>query len=200
MKSSASGGLWCTRAAGCRIFISSPASSIPLSTILYSSPFISPTALVMPKKPSGWRLFSGIFLGLAVLTKRAGGHSDLRTCARGVLGLTTSSASTSAWPHLLVIAGCAIATTAAVVRLRDSQPMAWWFVEEFVKYQWRLFSTPDAGHDQPFFYHPLVLLIGCFPASLFLFSYFTTARARSIYLSQPAEGRICGYGCGCCSG
>jgi hypothetical protein len=32
-------------------------------------------------------------------------------------------------------------------------------------YQIRLFSTPDAGHAQPFFYHFVVMLLGCFPAS-----------------------------------
>lgn len=40
-------------------------------------------------------------------------------------------------------------------------------VNEFISYQVRLFETPDAGHDGPFYYHVIVLLIGCFPASLF---------------------------------
>ncbi len=37
----------------------------------------------------------------------------------------------------------------------------------FIDYQIRLFSTEDAGHGGPFFYHFIVLLIGCFPASIF---------------------------------
>ncbi|GAB1448566.1 MAG: glycosyltransferase family 39 protein [Bacteroidia bacterium] len=41
------------------------------------------------------------------------------------------------------------------------------FLIEFVKYQADLFLNPVAGHGQPFYYHPLVLLIGAFPASLF---------------------------------
>jgi 4-amino-4-deoxy-L-arabinose transferase-like glycosyltransferase len=36
---------------------------------------------------------------------------------------------------------------------------------EFINYNIRLFETGDAGHDGPFFYHALVLLLGCFPAS-----------------------------------
>ncbi len=40
------------------------------------------------------------------------------------------------------------------------------FLDEFVAYQIRLFSTPDSGHGGPFYYHFLVLLIGCFPASI----------------------------------
>jgi len=42
-----------------------------------------------------------------------------------------------------------------------------WFVIEFTKYQYRLFSTPDAGHKGFLGYHFVVLLIGCFPASVF---------------------------------
>lgn len=42
-----------------------------------------------------------------------------------------------------------------------------WFIEEFNRYQYRLFSTPDAGHKGFPGYHFVVLLIGCFPASVF---------------------------------
>ncbi len=42
-----------------------------------------------------------------------------------------------------------------------------WFIAEFNKYQYRLFSTPDAGHKGFPGYHFVVLLIGCFPASIF---------------------------------
>lgn len=38
---------------------------------------------------------------------------------------------------------------------------------EFFLYQVRLFNTEDAGHGGPFFYHWIVLLIGCFPVSVF---------------------------------
>jgi len=42
-----------------------------------------------------------------------------------------------------------------------------WFIKEFIKYNFRLFSTPDAGHGGFPGYHFVVLLVGCFPASLF---------------------------------
>ena len=42
-----------------------------------------------------------------------------------------------------------------------------WFINEFNKYQYRLFSTPDAGHRGFPGYHFIVLLVGCFPASIF---------------------------------
>src|SRR5690554_2158603 len=44
----------------------------------------------------------------------------------------------------------------------------WWFTETFIEYQIRLFSTEDAGHRGPFFYHFIFLIIGCFPASIFI--------------------------------
>ncbi len=39
-------------------------------------------------------------------------------------------------------------------------------IKEFFNYQVRLFNTQDSGHGGPFFYHWVVLLIGCFPASI----------------------------------
>jgi 4-amino-4-deoxy-L-arabinose transferase-like glycosyltransferase len=41
-----------------------------------------------------------------------------------------------------------------------------YFIVEFINYQLELFSQDVAGHEQPFYYHPVVLLIGCFPVSL----------------------------------
>ena len=39
-------------------------------------------------------------------------------------------------------------------------------IEDFFAYQIRLMTTGDAGHGQPFYYHALVLLLGCFPISI----------------------------------
>ncbi|MDZ4839480.1 MAG: glycosyltransferase family 39 protein [Bacteroidota bacterium] len=47
-----------------------------------------------------------------------------------------------------------------------------WFIQTFIEYQIRLFTTGDAGHGQPFWYHWVVLLIGVFPASIFIFPAF----------------------------
>lgn len=42
-----------------------------------------------------------------------------------------------------------------------------WFLQEFLLYQIELASQDVASHAQPFYYHAIVLLMGCFPASLF---------------------------------
>ena len=49
------------------------------------------------------------------------------------------------------------------------------FIREFIAYQIRLFSTPDAGHSQPIYYHFLVVLLGCFPLSLWALPAFFTS-------------------------
>lgn len=40
-------------------------------------------------------------------------------------------------------------------------------IQEFVAYQIRLLTTADAGHGGPIYYHFIVLIIGCFPMSIF---------------------------------
>lgn len=42
-------------------------------------------------------------------------------------------------------------------------------VGKFIVYQAELFSQAVAGHEQPFFYHFVVFLLGCFPLSAFAF-------------------------------
>jgi 4-amino-4-deoxy-L-arabinose transferase-like glycosyltransferase len=46
------------------------------------------------------------------------------------------------------------------------------FLYEFIAYQIKLFKTEDAGHGGPFYFHFIVVLIGCFPASALIFSAF----------------------------
>ena len=38
---------------------------------------------------------------------------------------------------------------------------------KFIEYQIELFSTSVAGHEQPFYYHFVVVFLGCFPMSIF---------------------------------
>lgn len=54
-------------------------------------------------------------------------------------------------------------------------------IKEFFVYQIRLFSTQDSGHGGPFFYHWIILLIGCFPASIFALSAFKSGTSDTPY-------------------
>lgn len=59
-------------------------------------------------------------------------------------------------------------------------------IQEAIDYHIRLLAQGEAGHAQPFFYHPLVLLIGCFPMSLFLVFRWVK--------NPEATGRVAHYG------
>ncbi len=65
---------------------------------------------------------------------------------------------------LFTIAAAAVTFTWYGLEYMQNGP---WFINEFNKYQYRLFSTPDAGHKGFPGYHFAVLLVGCFPASIF---------------------------------
>ena len=57
-------------------------------------------------------------------------------------------------------------------------------VQEFLIYNVRLFSTPDAGHGGFPGYHVVVLLVGCFPASLFFIRSFWPIDDERSYLTD----------------
>ncbi len=109
-------------------------------------------------------LESGAWAGLAVLTKGPVGllipslvagwmfvrHTSLRTRALGTLPyyLLTSLVVASFW------------------FLPETLNNGLWFLREFFDYQWELLRQPVAGHNQPWFYHFLVVFLGCFPFSI----------------------------------
>lgn len=41
-----------------------------------------------------------------------------------------------------------------------------WFLKRFIAYQAELFTQPVASHGEPFYYHFVVVFIGCFPISV----------------------------------
>lgn len=56
-------------------------------------------------------------------------------------------------------------------------------IAEFLTYQIRLFSTQDAGHGGPIYYHLIVLLFGVFPSSVFALQGFKSIKEKSIKLN-----------------
>ncbi len=137
-------------------------------------------------KPSRFAILSGIFLGLAVLTK-------------GPVAILVSILSFAFyWLYKKGKTGIGLAQLGLIILAAVLTTALWfgyeiithgfWFVQEFITYQIRLFTTKDAGHGGSFFYHWIVLLIGCFPASLLLFTYIRGRKGKSIYTgSQSTE-------------
>jgi len=54
-----------------------------------------------------------------------------------------------------------------------------WFFKEFYDYQLRLMKTKDAGHGGFLFYHFVIVFIGCFPASIFVFNAFKKDKSEN---------------------
>jgi 4-amino-4-deoxy-L-arabinose transferase-like glycosyltransferase len=109
-------------------------------------------------------VFSGLFVGLAVLTKGPVGGLLLGLTFLVYWGIQRFRPVLSFLNGLLFFAcGLAVASVWFGLELIKN---GFWFFEEFFRYQIRLFSTPDAGHEQPFYYHFVVVLLGCFPMSL----------------------------------
>jgi len=112
-------------------------------------------------------LLAGIFLGLAVLTK--GPVAILVAClSLGVYLVLNKGFWVYSWWRFLIVMGACLLTTGLWFGV-DIIVNGWWFTKEFIGYQIRLFRTEDAGHGGPFYYHFIVLLVGCFPAAAFLF-------------------------------
>lgn len=139
-------------------------------------------------KPNRTAILGGVALGLAVLTK--GPVAILVSLLAFIVYWIVKKGKTGVkLPQLGLITLFAFITTALWFGY-ELLAHGWWFINTFVTYQIRLLTTPDAGHGGNFFYHWMVLLVGCFPASIFLFSYFSRKKDRSIYSgAQGAEAR-----------
>lgn len=112
-------------------------------------------------------LLAGVFLGIAMLTKGPVAILVALLALAVYLVLNKGLWGYKIRHFLLLTFACAF--TAFLWFGVDIVQNGWWFTREFIIYQIRLFRTEDAGHGGPFFYHFLVLLIGCFPAAAFLF-------------------------------
>lgn len=109
-------------------------------------------------------LVAGIFLGLAIITKGP--------VALALILLTFIT-------YLIIRKGkVKIPIVAVIIFFFSSLSITFiwfgyetitnspWFIIEFVQYQLELLTEPVAGHEQPIFYHFLVVLLGCFPMSI----------------------------------
>lgn len=110
-------------------------------------------------------LLSGLFIGLAVLTKGPVGLL-LPGIAIVVYGIWHWQKIKIRWtdPLLFLTVVVLVGFSWFIVELLRGHGHV---VEDFIAYNIRLATEGEAGHVQPFYYHALVLLVGCFPVSLF---------------------------------
>ena len=122
------------------------------------------------KKRTAKALIAGFFVGMAILTK---GPVAMLICILSILiyYIVKRSLKIISLRELVLFSLPAIIIS-----------ICWFgygyfvdgpfFMREFTAYQIRLFRTRDAGHGGPFIYHFVVLLVGCFPASMYVFKSF----------------------------
>ena len=120
------------------------------------------------EKVIGSLVWSAIFIGMAVLTK---GPVALLLFMLTYAGFMIWNRGRGWFPfkYYLIWAGVFASVVLAWFGLEIWQH-GWWFVEEFIVYQIRLARTQDAGFAGFPGYTYIVLLIGCFPASILIFS------------------------------
>ncbi len=122
-----------------------------------------PKGIAKPK--SYYLIFGGFFIGLAILTKGPVAYLIV-VLAFGVYWVMNRFKSFISIIDFIIWSFISL----LVVSLWFGVEIAHhgiWFIEQFIIYQVRLLSTPDAGHGGVPGYHILVLLFGCFPASVF---------------------------------
>src|SRR5580658_63436 len=124
-------------------------------------------------------IWSGIFMGLAILMK---GQVALMVflLSLGVYFIYNRFKIYFNWWYALLFLVVTFLVTATWYGY-ETIKRGPWFINEFLKYQWRLFTTHDADQKGFFGYHYVVLLIGCFPASLLAIPSFFKAKYNSRY-------------------
>ncbi|MFT4970326.1 MAG: 4-amino-4-deoxy-L-arabinose transferase-like glycosyltransferase [Chitinophagales bacterium] len=111
--------------------------------------------------------YAGLFIGLAVLTKGPVGLLLFSLTYLVLFAISRFKRLNNLWEMIYFGIIC-LATISVWYGLE------WYvngpaFLEGFFQRHIDLLTTSDAGHGGPFFYHFLVLFLGCFPASVFIF-------------------------------
>ncbi len=107
---------------------------------------------------------AGLFTGLAVLTKGPVGFLLVFLSFLGYWAYRRFN-RLSGWKEVVLYAVSTLLVTMAWYGV-ETYKHGFTFLEQFVIRQVEIFSTSDAGHGKPFYYHFVVLLIGCFPISV----------------------------------
>lgn len=122
-------------------------------------------AISAPQERNKRFLLMGLFNGLAILTK-----GPVALLVLGLCGLVL-------WAQRRFKPYFSIANLLSALAIIVGITATWFMSElikngpkvltDFIAYQVDLFLNPVAGHGQPWFYHPVVIFFGCFPASIF---------------------------------
>lgn len=154
---------------------------------LFNFLMITATVSVLESNRARYRYLllsiGGLLLGLAVLTK-----GPVAVILVGV-PLVLFWVRRYGIPRLLVDGGMVMLlslTPFALWLFSDHSHYGQWFMQSFIEYQVRLLTTGDAGHSGPIYYHLIVLLIGCFPASWLAIAALRPSRRITLLAEQSS--------------
>lgn len=111
-------------------------------------------------------MLAGLFIGLAILTKGPAGLllAFLTALVYSLISRTNRFISWKPLGLFILVAGAVSFAWYGLETIKNGI----WFIREFILYQAELLKTAGAGHSGPLYYHFIVLLVGCFPASIFM--------------------------------
>jgi 4-amino-4-deoxy-L-arabinose transferase-like glycosyltransferase len=144
----------------------------PLFNLLIFTSLIQLFLTLNDRSSKRW-IYAGLLLGLAVITKGpVAGLIVLLTL--GVIWVRNSFGLWFKWSHAFLFSLITLLVT-SIWFLPEVLYNGPGFIVNFVSYQLDLLRSPVASHGQPWYYHPIVLLIGCFPASVLAIKRFAKA-------------------------
>tara|TARA_B100000497_G_C7665115_1_gene400941 strand:+ start:62 stop:1726 length:1665 start_codon:yes stop_codon:yes gene_type:complete len=111
--------------------------------------------------------YAGLFIGLAVLTKGPVGLLLFSLTYLMLFVLSRFKRLNNLWE--MVYFGIICLTTISIWYGLEWYVHGPTFMDGFLQRHIDLLTTADAGHGGPLIYHFLILLFGCFPASVFMF-------------------------------
>jgi 4-amino-4-deoxy-L-arabinose transferase-like glycosyltransferase len=148
-----------------------------LNLFIFSGLYFATLYLTSPVKRIFYALLSGLLIGLGILTK-----GPVALILFGLTGLILLimirfRMKLKAFHAVVFLAG--LVFTGGIWFLIQFLTGNGEVVDDFIRYQIRLFRTEDAGHGGFLLYHFFVLIFGIFPASVFAFSGFRTGSEES---------------------
>lgn len=127
-------------------------------------------------------LYAGLFIGAAIITKGPVALLVCLLCLLVYLAINKLKLFFNIQQVLIcALAALMVSATWFGFEVYKNGPT---FLIEFILYQIDLFKNPVAGHGQPFWYHPVVLFLGCFPISIFALK---TLFSKKYFIDNPIQ-------------
>lgn len=132
--------------------------------IFLSVVMVSKASMLEPRSRKLFYTLGGAFLGLALITKGPASVLIVLLCIAVIL-IRRSFRLFFDLKDVLLFSFSTLLLSSIWYGVEYWQHGLWFF-EEFIRYQKELASESVATHGQPWYYHPIVLLLGVFPASV----------------------------------